>query len=382
ARFFQDLFEPLGGQWIVRSTAGPGGYETRLARLTASSRDELERQLTYLGSRLVFLIDWNRARKRLSRFLGKTDAVAVLRWAADQGVGHRAFLEAGGERLIGQALERIPGTHLRYGARLDEVVGADMARRFLMAVLRITHDGQEHGRSLRFVRDEVEAELIELFHETQQGALALVADHAALLSSIAVSLRDAVLRTSLDGAATAPALAAERSKRWETRADELVRTARTAVHRTSGGDWVGRLLAVADDVADGLEEATFLLTLLQQRGAGAQALAALQELAELTVDGTREYIKAVETARDIRRGGAREDVQDFLVAIDRLVTIEHDSDAAERRAQTVFLDAVSDFRELHLLSQLSSRLEEATDAVARCALMLKDHVLGDVMAES
>jgi hypothetical protein len=90
----------------------------------------------------------------------------------------------------------------------------------------------------------------------------------------------------------------------------------------------------------------------------------------------------VEIARDVQHGGGRADVEDFLVAIDQLVTIEHDSDAAERRAQTVFLDHAVDFRELHLLSRLASSLEQATDSLARCGLMLKDHVLGDLMAEA
>jgi hypothetical protein len=47
----------------------------------------------------VFLIDWNRARKRLGRFLKKTDAIDVLKWAADHNVSHRAFLQFGDVRL-------------------------------------------------------------------------------------------------------------------------------------------------------------------------------------------------------------------------------------------------------------------------------------------
>ena len=381
AQFFQDLFEPLGVAWITRGAAGAGGYETRIGRVTAGLRDELERQLTFLGSRLVFLIDWNRARKRLERFVGKEDAVAVLRWSADHGVGHRAFLEAGGEGLISRALDRIPGAHLPYGARLNEVVGTDLARGFLTAVLRITSEGYAKGRSLRLIRDEVEAELIELFHASQQGSLTMVADHAALVVSIAGALRDALLRSASDADAAPIALAGERAKRWETRADEIVRAARGSVRAKAGVDAVSRLLAEADDVADGLEEATFRLTLAQQRGCDSPSLNALQALAELAVQGAKEYVRAVEMAQEIRRGSTRADVQDFLEAVDRLVTIEHESDAAERMAQTVFLDSAGDFRELHLLSQMSSGLEEATDSLARCGLMLKDHVLGDMLGQ-
>jgi uncharacterized protein Yka (UPF0111/DUF47 family) len=382
AQFFQDLFEPLGMQWTVRPAGDPTGFETRIARVTASDRSELEGLLTFLGSRLVFLIDWNRARKRLSRFAGKAEVLAVLRWSAEHGIGHRAFLEAGGERLISQALERIPGAHLPYGVRLDEVVGADLARRFLMAVLRITSEGYAQGRSLRFLRDEVEAELIELFHETQEGALGLVADHASLVAALAVSLRDALLSAASGAEPEVIVRAAGRAKQIETRADEIVRAGRGSQQRASGADAVARLLAEADDVADGLEEAAFRLTLVQQRRCDPRTLGALQGLSQLAVEGAQEYVRSIETARDIRRGSARDEVQEFLVAIDRLVTIEHESDAAERQAQTVLLDAAGDFRELHLLSQIASGLEAAIDALSRCGLMLRDHVMGDLMSES
>ncbi len=382
AQFFQELFEPLGMQWTVRSATDTTGYETRIARLTARDTSELESQLTFLGSRLVFLIDWNRARKRLSRFVGKADALAVLRWSAEHGIGHRAFLEAGGERLISQALERIPGAHLPYGVRLDEIVGADLARNFLMAVLRITSSGYAQGRSLRFIRDEVEAELIELFHDTQEGALGLVADHASLVASLAISLRDVLVRAVAGADTEAIARAADRAKRIETRADEIVRAARGTKQHTAGAEAVARLLAEADDVADGLEEAAFRLTLVKERQCHPRTLGALQELAQLAVQGAQEYVRAVETAQDIRRGSARDEVQEFLIAIDRLVTIEHESDEAERQAQTVLLDAASDFRELHLLSQIASGLEATVDALSRCGLMLRDHVMGDLMSES
>ena len=44
--------------------------------------------------------------------------MSVLMWAAEQGQGHRAFLEAGGERLIYSALEQTAAAQIPYGARL------------------------------------------------------------------------------------------------------------------------------------------------------------------------------------------------------------------------------------------------------------------------
>jgi hypothetical protein len=54
----------------------------------------------------VFLIDWNRARKRLARLISKSEAVGLLKWAADNNVGHRAFLQAGDIQLIETAFDR------------------------------------------------------------------------------------------------------------------------------------------------------------------------------------------------------------------------------------------------------------------------------------
>ena len=92
--------------------------------VTAENQQGLERFLTFVGSRLVFLLDWNRARKRLARFVKNTEAVALLEWAADHNVGHHAFLQAGDARLVYTALERAVPPQVRFGARLDELLGS------------------------------------------------------------------------------------------------------------------------------------------------------------------------------------------------------------------------------------------------------------------
>ena len=60
--------------------------------------------LENLGASLVFLIDWNKARKVLRQWLSKTDATDVLAWAAQNRVGHRAFVELGGSDLVSAAV--------------------------------------------------------------------------------------------------------------------------------------------------------------------------------------------------------------------------------------------------------------------------------------
>ena len=86
----------------------------------------------------MFLIDWNRARKRLVPLVGKKAAVALLRWAADAECGHRAFLELGGERLIFAAIEQAMKVPPPYGTPLRDVLGTEATVGVLRFALQTT----------------------------------------------------------------------------------------------------------------------------------------------------------------------------------------------------------------------------------------------------
>jgi len=53
---------------------------------------------------------------------------------------------------------------------------------------------------------------------------------------------------------------AERAKRWESLADELVQSARAALRRSDSAAFVAQLIEAADEVVDCLEDAAFRLT--------------------------------------------------------------------------------------------------------------------------
>jgi uncharacterized protein Yka (UPF0111/DUF47 family) len=383
-RFFKTLLEPLGITWSQPPLAAPSEgtqYETCVGRVTAGSPDELRGHLEMLGSRLVFLIDWNRARKRLSRFARKADAIAALGWAAEHGYGHRAFLETGGERLVYSVVERTPQAQMPYGARLDDVLGRGQARAFLESVLRITSEGLKQRRSLTLIRDEIQADLLERLNETQQGIFAMASDHAALVAALALALRDALRHTRLGADRAGAQAVAERAKRWESKADDIVSRARHRQIRAPGATAIAALLTEADDVADDLEEATFLLTLVPEQSCGREAVESLDALAGLAAAGAQEYVRCLEIARDLRRAGTHEDVDAFLLAVDRVAGIEHESDEAERRSKAALLHAAGDFRMLSILSQIARALEATTDGLSRCALSLKDHVMSELLVE-
>ena len=157
-----------------------------MSRFDAPDARTLERYLTFLGSRIVFLIDWNRARKRLREFLRKGDAVRLLKWAADNNLGHRGFLKLGGERLLYEAIEFAQRTPLHAGERLHEALGPEAAFEYLQFVLREAATGLLQGRSERFIRDAIKAELARRFHTAQASLLAIGLTHAERVFDLAV----------------------------------------------------------------------------------------------------------------------------------------------------------------------------------------------------
>ena len=138
---------------------------------------------------------------------------------------------------------------------------------------------------------------------------------------------------------------------------------------------MSRLLTEADDVADGLEEAAFLLTMAPQERTSRKGLEALRDLSVLITQGAQEYVKTLECAAEVHRLGSREGVEEFLVAVDAVIAFEHTSDDRERAVQAVLVETCGDFRELHVLSGLAGHLGDAADMLTRCALMLRDYVL-------
>ena len=159
AIFFESLFETYNVDWQDTRTRGLSKEEEDeryflcVGDFNADSEVTLLDYLTFLGSRIVFLIDWNKARKRLRNFVKKRDSLELLKWSADNNHGHRAFLQIGGERIIYEALAQVSRTEAHYGDRLDELLGRERAIDFLKFILQTAADGLLNGRSERLIRE-------------------------------------------------------------------------------------------------------------------------------------------------------------------------------------------------------------------------------------
>jgi uncharacterized protein Yka (UPF0111/DUF47 family) len=384
--FFQNLLKPSGVHWDnTRARHGEGlaegaDYALSIGRLDAPDRQTLERYLAFLGSRIVFLIDWNHARKRLREFLRKEDTVPLLKWAADNNIGHRGFLKLGGERLLYEAVEFAQRTPLHYGERLHEALGAEAAFEYLQFVLREATTGLLNGRSERFIRDSIKAELARRLHMAHSGLLAIGLTHAERVYDLATAVQEGLLRCGDSDAAVFLERTARRATGWEQECDALVTRVRSLARRTSTPAIYTAIMHAADDAADGLEEAAFLMKHLPSAMPAGMLVGPMRALGSLVLEGAQESVKMFEAASHVTPEGASEDLQDFFAAADRIVGLERDVDTVERAVTSSLLASTVDVRTFHLVSSLSQALEGAADGLSLSALKLRDHLLNDVLA--
>jgi hypothetical protein len=164
AKFFTGLFRNFSVQWsgLDRKSAEGLGDEGVFYLVTGrcptnggNSRDVF---LEAVGASLVFLIDWNKARKVLRTWVSTGDAVHILDWAARHRFGHRSFLELGGSELVAAAVRHAAPARIGFGERLDRALGRDSRglsqdrsarfdRRAAARALRAPGAGPDRGRS-------------------------------------------------------------------------------------------------------------------------------------------------------------------------------------------------------------------------------------------
>lgn len=382
--FFQGMFTDWEVAWgDVHSRTdrafADGVYHLCVGSYLARNNADLKAYLNHLGSRLVFLIDWNRARKRLQVLVPRPAALSLLAWAAADNLGHMAFLKAGGERIIFDALQFVAGGTLTYGVTLDELLGREAAVSYLRFILKTCAHGLLAKRPLALIRDEARVELYKYYHNVQQGLLDSASNHAALSVEIAAGIRDVLLDVSRPDILLLFERNGQRAKEWERKADELVIRARELAKRSTHAAAIRQLLEAADDITDELEEAAFHLTLLTPESVDEEIRIPLASLARQLVEGTQEYLKAIENARGIDRSGSPEDMHDFLESIHRIVSIEQQSDTTERAVRRALVNSAKDYRQAFVIAECAKKLESAADALMHTGMILRDQVLGKVM---
>jgi len=373
ARFIRELLEPHHIVW--NETTNGHGFQMCTGSYEAKDQDALENFLTVVGSRLVFLIDWNRARKRLSRFVRKSDAIELLKWAAANNIGHEAFLKTGDIKLIHTALARATSTHVQYGARLDEILGRDGAKCFLMSVLQIASTGLSRRSSPRLIDDEIEAELLMYLQRSDRTLLGAMAEHALVLAGMVERVHKMIAQLRAHQAPADTMRTAALMRNWKSDADMILERARRTIDSVADGWHLRRLLSEGDRAVKVLDEAAFTLTLVPE-GIDPSVAALLDQLADLASRAAREYVRCLEDARDLSRTTGRAELERFLVAVDRLAMIENSCDDAERAVrERMFHGGATDFRQVYVVSELTRQLDRATDSLVHSGLLVRDYVL-------
>ncbi len=366
--FFQRRLKDIGYQWSnrgLRSTPGLNtgeAYHVGTATFEATEAEELEHALTDTGSQIVFLIDWNRARKRLERIVAPRVAWEVLNKAADGEFGHMGWLRAGGAGLIHSAMEEAGSDDFHLGDRLDTVIEAATARNFLLEVMELAARRQHEGASSAMIADEVELALSRYLRQ-RRDAFDLLSEHAYFCHALAEGLRDALAHDYHRDPQACSQLA-KRARAWEHGADECVTKSRQRAERHERWQTLCDLIEQADDVADELEEAVFLLSLIAEghcRGWDGTVLEQLRNLAAQVLDAVQDHVRAVTIARELDEMSPAEDHESFLAALWNVLQAEKQCDELLRTVRRTLVTMVNDAATLSLSVDFAAALERATD---------------------
>lgn len=384
AAFFIALFEGRGVEWTPLAqrhadTVGEGdAFLLVTGRFVAQDAAALDHFMDFLGSRIVFLIDWNKARKALQSLVAKAAAVDILTWAATHDFGHRAFLELGGADLVFEAIRRGGSGRIPYGARFDMALGTKGSTDFLRRVLRHSSQGLLAGRSTRLIRDEIQADLAQLFETAESATLMILVRHLGLTRMLAGRIADVFAQAQPSADAERAARRGE-AKRMEEKADRLTLSARDLCVHIQRSSHLRRLIDEIENTTDALDECAFHLSLDSQQSS-ATGSSAHAELADCVIDSISALVRAVEAASHMPQGH-RADAIDALQAIDAVLVAERRADAAERNVFIALMGTPSaDARTLVLGLEVARALETATDHLAHAAYALRDRVLEELSA--
>ncbi|VVB90866.1 Uncharacterised protein [uncultured archaeon] len=371
-KFFQSLFDTWDVKWEDALSKRVGDqfekevYHLSTGRYTARDFPDLEAFLTHLGSRIVFLIDWNRARKRLRNFLPNKDCIAVLKWAADNEVGHIAFFNLGGERIIYDALL----LSMSCGEPLHQILGREKCMEYFQWVLRTAATGLLTGSSRSLIQDEIKADLLGYLRSAYEDLMGMCEEHTSLIIEAANAVGDSLRQRDGDFAARS----AQKIRVWESQADELVRKVRTLSRRAEEASFFAALINASDIALDHLEKASFFATLIPPDARSREAHADLRTVAEIAQRCSQEFLKTLISAREVHKGYSREEMADFLRASDSVMGLEKECDEALRKTVQSILRESADDKGFLVYFELARSIMASTSSLMKAACIMHDNI--------
>jgi uncharacterized protein Yka (UPF0111/DUF47 family) len=376
AHFFVGRFRSYDAEWSSLAESHAMGIASNSAFylvtgiLATRAHHKREEFLEAVGASLVFLIDWNKARKALRKLVDKTIAIEILEAAADTDIGHRGFLELGGLDLVAGSIRRVARDRIGFGERLETLLGRDDVVSYLKEVLTMATQGLLRGRADRAIRDDIDADLARRLETSEAIAFTTMIRQAGLARDL--STITAKLITSIPDADLARALAGQ-AKEIETAGDQLALDARALSQRHGHPVRLQNMVDTLENAIDDLEQCAFLASQWNRANAVTPS-SALIELVEACCAASATAAIGADAA-SLLTENLRVDVDDALMAINRLVEIEHNADRLERLIWTEAISGTHSACEVLPLIELSRTLERATDRFAQFGHLLRDHIL-------
>ncbi len=391
--FFAELLKDLGIRWRKtesRSSAEltEGAFFLLRGTLLVSDPARAEEVLRGFGASLVFLIDWNKARKRLRTFLRGSDVMEVLRWSSLERIGHLPFLSYGDEELIYEALEALPRGTVRLGEPLGEILGRKGALEFMKDVLRLSRESYDKKEPRILLVDRLRCLLRARAQRRGGSADEMLLELAGLAVEASLAFRDAVRAITRP----VPGLIQRSYVRiagWEERADDRLNRIRK-LHLKDDQP----LLPVAvkvDDALDALEDACDLARSISERSEarspGGELVSMLEESAELALRSSQLFLRILHRYRELAGGGLGEPL---FSAINELKQTEKKGDQLKRSFRWKFLsppegvgdgprppaggggDAPRGTLTLLALRELQGSVEEAINSLCRGGFLVHD----------
>ncbi len=383
-QFFTDLIGDMGIKWKkMESRTAPGLSEGAffLLRGQVQVNDPARRSLllTTIGASLVFLIDWNKARKRLRTFLRGGDVMDVLRWSSLERIGHMPFITYGDEELIYEALEALPRGTVRLGEPLSEILGRKGSVEFMKEVLRLCRESYDRKEPRILLVDRLRCQLLARAQRRSGSADQMLVELASLAVEASLTFRDA-LRAMTRPVPGLIARCHTRIAAWEARADDRLNRIRKLNLKENQP-----LLPVSekiDEALDALEDATDLARSVADRlpqphkdkdpseaRSGTEMVTMLEEAAEVALQSAQLFLRILYRYRELARGGLGEAL---FRAINDLKQAEQKGDDLKRTFRWKFLAAQGDVRLLLALREVGACIEEAINSLCRGGFLVHD----------
>jgi uncharacterized protein Yka (UPF0111/DUF47 family) len=233
------------------------------------------------------------------------------------------------------------------------------------------------GRSIRLVRDQIEADLVMHLERADSALLAIVVRQIGLAHDIAAALAHHISALQSNRPVDGKGLTG-RAVRIEQKADRIAIEARKEVTRLNARPVIAQLVDCVEDAIDELEQAAFIAS-LAPTGVGSALLGALAGLCGVAVAATEAAASGLVAAAEVPKG-RRADSEDALAAIVRLIEVEHDADARERQVTAqVFAGGLDVATSLTVL-ELARAIERATDRFAGFGHLLRRYIMADLSA--